>query len=103
MQFEFSVPWISSWGVSYHVGIDGISLLLFVMTTFLTLISIIASWEVKKSIRDYMMAMLALSTGMLGVFISLDLFLFYFFWEFQLVPMYLIIGVWGGPAHLRGR
>ncbi|MCH8313837.1 MAG: Fe-S-binding domain-containing protein, partial [Nitrospinae bacterium] len=100
MQFEFSVPWISSWGVSYHVGIDGISLLLFVMTTFLTLIAIIASWEIKKSIREYMMAMLALSTGMLGVFISLDLFLFYFFWEFQLVPMYLIIGVWGGPRRI---
>ena len=100
MQFEFSVPWISSWGISYHVGIDGISLLLFVMTTFLTLISIIASWEIKKSIREYMMAMLALSTGMLGVFISLDLFLFYFFWEFQLVPMYLIIGVWGGPQRI---
>jgi len=100
MQFEFSVPWIPSWGVSYHVGIDGISLLLFVITTFLTLIAIIASWEIKKSIREYMMAMLALSTGMLGVFISLDLFLFYFFWEFQLVPMYLIIGVWGGPQRI---
>lgn len=100
MQFEFSAPWIASWGVSYHVGIDGISLLLFVMTTFLTLISIIASWEIKKSIREYMMAMLALSTGMLGVFISLDLFLFYFFWEFQLVPMYLIIGIWGGPQRI---
>jgi NADH-quinone oxidoreductase subunit M len=100
MQFEFSAPWISSWGVSYHVGIDGISLLLFVMTTFLTLICIIASWEIKNSIREYMMAMLVLSTGMLGVFISLDMFLFYFFWEFQLVPMYLIIGVWGGPQRI---
>ncbi len=100
MQFEYSTSWISSWGISYHVGIDGISLLLFVMTTFLTLISIIASWEVKKSIREYMMAMLALSTGMLGVFISLDLFLFYVFWEFQLVPMYIIIGVWGGPRRI---
>ena len=100
MQFEYSTSWISSWGISYHVGIDGISLLLFIMTTFLTLISIIASWDVKKSIREYMMAMLALSTGMLGVFISLDLFLFYVFWEFQLVPMYIIIGVWGGPRRI---
>lgn len=100
MQFEYSTPWISSWGISYHVGIDGISLLLFIMTTFLTLISIIASWDVKKSIREYMIAMLTLSTGMLGVFISLDLFLFYVFWEFQLVPMYLIIGIWGGPRRI---
>ena len=100
MQFEYSVPWITSWGISYHVGLDGISLLLFVMTTFLTMISIIASWEIKKNIREYMMAFLALSTGMLGVFISLDMFLFYFFWEFQLVPMYIIIGVWGGPRRV---
>jgi len=100
MQFEFSAPWISSWGINYHVGIDGISLLLYVMTTFLTMVSIIASWEVKKHIREYMMAMLALSTGMLGVFISLDMFLFYVFWEFQLVPMYIIIGVWGGPRRI---
>ncbi|MFQ5451748.1 MAG: NADH-quinone oxidoreductase subunit M [Nitrospinaceae bacterium] len=100
MQFEYTVPWISSWGISYHVGIDGISLLLFIMTTFLTLVSIIASWEIKKYIREYMMAMLALSTGMLGVFIALDMFLFYVFWEFQLVPMYLIIGVWGGPRRV---
>ena len=100
MQFEYSVPWISSWGVSYHIGLDGISLLLYVMTTFLTMISIIASWGVTKNIREYMMAFLALSTGMLGVFISLDMFLFYFFWEFQLVPMYIIIGVWGGPRRV---
>ena len=100
MQFEYSVPWITSWGISYHIGIDGISLLLYVMTTFLTMISIIASWDIQKNIREYMMAFLALSTGMLGVFISLDMFLFYFFWEFQLVPMYLIIGVWGGPQRV---
>jgi len=100
MQFEYSVPWISTWGISYHVGLDGISLLLYIMTTFLTMISIIASWGVTKHIREYMMAFLALSTGMLGVFISLDMFLFYFFWEFQLVPMYIIIGVWGGPRRI---
>ena len=100
MQFEYSVPWITSWGINYHVGLDGISLLLYVMTTFLTMISIIASWGVTKYIREYMIAFLALSTGMLGVFISLDMFLFYFFWEFQLVPMYIIIGVWGGPRRV---
>ncbi len=100
MQFEYNVPWITAWGINYHVGIDGISLLLYVMTTFLTMISIIASWGITKHIREYMMAFLALSTGMLGVFISLDMFLFYFFWEFQLVPMYIIIGVWGGPRRI---
>lgn len=100
MQFEFMVPWIETWGISYHVGIDGISLLLYIMTTFLTAISILASWNIKKYIKEYMFAMLALSTGMLGVFISLDMFLFYVFWEFQLVPMYLIIGIWGGPRRI---
>ena len=100
MQFEYNISWIESWGINYHIGIDGISLLLYVMTTFLTMICIIASWEVKKHIREYMMAMLALSTGMLGVFISLDLFMFYVFWEFQLVPMYIIVGVWGGPRRI---
>jgi len=100
MQFVLNVPWIENWGINFHVGLDGISLLLYVMTTFLTMICIIASWEVKKHIREYMMAMLALSTGMLGVFISLDLFMFYVFWEFQLVPMYIIVGVWGGPRRV---
>ena len=100
MQFGLNISWIESWGTNYHIGLDGISLLLYVMTTFLTMLCIIASWEVKKHIREYMMAMLALSTGMLGVFISLDLFMFYVFWEFQLVPMYIIVGVWGGPRRI---
>jgi len=100
MQFELNISWIESWGINYHIGLDGISLLLYVMTTFLTMICIIASWDVKKHIREYMMAMLALSTGMLGVFIALDLFMFYVFWEFQLVPMYIIVGVWGGPRRI---
>ncbi|CAI2718702.1 NADH-quinone oxidoreductase subunit M [Nitrospina watsonii] len=100
MQFEYITSWIPQWGISYHVGMDGISLLLYIMTTFLTFISILASWEVKKHVKEYMMAMLALSTGMLGVFIALDFFLFYVFWEFQLIPMYIIIGVWGGPRRI---
>ena len=100
MQFEYTTSWIESWGVNYHVGIDGISLLLYIMTTFLTAISILASWNIKKYVKEYMFAMLALSTGMLGVFIALDTFLYYVFWEFQLVPMYLIIGLWGGPRRI---
>ena len=100
MQFELNVPWIEPWGINFHIGLDGISLLLYVMTTFLTMICVIASWDIKKHIREYMIAMLTLSTGMLGVFIALDLFMFYVFWEFQLVPMYIIIGVWGGPRRV---
>ena len=100
MQFELNIPWIEPWGINFHIGLDGISLLLYVMTTFLTMICVIASWDVKKHVREYMIAMLTLSTGMLGVFIAVDLFMFYVFWEFQLVPMYIIIGVWGGPRRV---
>ena len=100
IQFELNIPWIEPWGINFHIGLDGISLLLYVMTTFLTMICVIASWDVKKHVREYMIAMLVLSTGMLGVFISLDLFMFYIFWEFQLIPMYILIGVWGGPRRV---
>lgn len=101
-QFQFvqNVPWIKEFGISYHVGIDGISLFLFLLTSFLSLICILASWNIKDRIKEYMIAMLILQTGMLGVFISLDLFLFYTFWELMLIPMYLIIGVWGGPRRI---
>ncbi|MEC7641239.1 MAG: NADH-quinone oxidoreductase subunit M [Nitrospinota bacterium] len=100
MQFAYSVPWIEAWGISYSIGMDGISLLLYLMTTFLTAVSILASWNVTKYVKEYMIAMLALSTGMLGVFVAMDFFLFYVFWELQLVPMYIIIGVWGGPRRV---
>ena len=96
MQYEFSAVWIENWGINFHVGLDGISLLLYIMTTFLTAICIVSIWTEKKRIKEYMMALLVLSTGMLGVFVALDLFMFYVFWELQLVPMYLIIGIWGG-------
>jgi len=99
-QFVQNVPWIKEFGISYHVGIDGISLFLFLLTSFLSLICILASWSIKDRIKEYMIAMLILQTGMLGVFISLDLFLFYMFWELMLIPMYLIIGVWGGPRRI---
>ncbi|KHE92235.1 MAG: NADH-quinone oxidoreductase subunit M [Candidatus Scalindua rubra] len=99
-QFVQNVPWIKEFGISYHIGIDGISLFLFLLTSFLSLICILASWNIKDRIKEYMIAMLILQTGMLGVFISLDLFLFYMFWELMLIPMYLIIGVWGGPRRI---
>ncbi|MDR4498889.1 MAG: NADH-quinone oxidoreductase subunit M [Candidatus Scalindua sp.] len=99
-QFVENIPWIKEFGISYHVGIDGISLFLFLLTSFLTCIAILASWTIKERIKEYMISMLVLATGMLGVFISLDLFLFYVFWELMLIPMYLLIGVWGGPRRI---
>ncbi len=95
-QFVEKVPWIYSLNVSYHLGIDGISLLLIVLTTFLTLISLVASWSsITKKIKAFNFFVLLLEVGMLGVFSSLDLFLFYIFWEAMLIPMYFIIGIWG--------
>ena len=99
-QFVEKVPWIKEFGISYHVGIDGISLFLFLLTSFISVVSILASWTIKDRIKEYMIAMLVLETGMLGVFISLDMFLFYVFWELMLIPMYLLIGVWGGPRRI---
>ena len=83
------------------MGIDGISLWLFLLTTFITPICLLASWNyIGKRIKEYYIAFLLLETGMLGVFVALDMFLFYVFWELMLIPMYLIIGVWGGPRRI---
>ncbi len=96
-----SVPWIPFFGIRYQLGMDGISLLLVVLTTLLTTVSIIASFgPITTRVKEYMIAFLALEVGMLGVFLALDLFLFYIFWEIVLVPMYLIIGIWGGPNRI---
>lgn len=100
MQFVEKLQWIPSFGIHYHVGIDGISLFLILLTTFITPISILASWHIVRHVKEYMIAMLVLETGMIGVFISLDLFLFYVFWELMLIPMYLLIGIWGGPRRI---
>ncbi len=101
MQFVEKIPWIPSLDVSYHVGIDGISLLLVVLTTFLTPIALLASWEsVHDRIKGFVALMLLLEVGTLGVFVSIDLFLFYVFWEFMLIPMYFIIGIWGGAERV---
>ena len=101
MQFVESKPWIPSWNVNYIVGVDGISMLLVLLTTLLTLICVVASWKaIQKHVKEYMIALLLLETGMLGVFVALDLFLFYIFWEAMLIPMYLLIGIWGGPNKL---
>ena len=100
-QFENSLSWIPSIGVSYHVGVDGISVLLILLTTVLGFLSVLSSWTaITERVKEYYAMMLILQTGMLGVFISLDFFLFYVFWEVMLVPMYFLIGVWGGPRKL---
>ena len=95
------LAWIPDFGVSYHLGIDGISLFLVVLTTLLTTLVILNGFgDVHRRVREYMVLMLVLETGMLGAFVALDLFLFYVFWEVMLVPMYLLIGVWGGARRI---
>ena len=88
--------WIPAFGIQYCVGVDGISLLLVVLTGFLTPLALLSSWEsVHKSVKMFSFFMLALETAMLGVFVSIDLFLFYMFWDAMLIPMYFLIGIWG--------
>jgi NADH-quinone oxidoreductase subunit M len=95
-QFQETYAWIPAFGISYHVGIDGISLLLVVLTGFLTPLALLGSWEsVHKKVKTFSFFMLALESAMIGVFVSLDLFLFYVFWDFMLIPMYFLIGIWG--------
>jgi NADH-quinone oxidoreductase subunit M len=96
MQLIERVPWMPAYGIEYLVGIDGISLFLILLTTFLLPLAILASWPVPERIKEYLICMLLLETGMLGAFVALDLVLFYVFWEVMLVPMILLIGVWGG-------
>ena len=100
-QFQEQKPWIPDFGISYHLGVDGVSLLLILLTTLLSAISIYASFPaIKEKTRGYYAFMLVLETGMLGVFVSLDLFCFYVFWEAMLIPMYFLIGVWGGERRI---
>jgi len=95
-QLEELFPWISSPPIKYHLGIDGISLFLVLLTTLLTPISILASWNsINRSVKGFFVSLLVLETGVIGVFLSLDLFLFFLFWEVMLVPMYFLIGIWG--------
>jgi NADH-quinone oxidoreductase subunit M len=96
MQFEVSHDWLPSLGIRYHVGLDGLSLWLVILTTFLTPISLLASWQsIHARVKAFNIFMLLLEAGMLGVFVALDLFLFYIFWEAMLIPMYFLIGMWG--------
>ena len=100
-QFIEKAEWISSLGIHYHVGIDGISLFFVLLSTFLTPICVLASWAaIRNHVREYMIAFLALETFMIGVFCALDMVLFYIFFEAVLIPMFIIIGVWGGPRRV---
>ncbi len=99
MQFLEDWWWVEAYGISYKIGIDGISLLLVLLTTFLTVLCILCSWTaINFRVKEYMISFLFLETGMIGALVALDLILFYVFWEVMLIPMYLLIGVWGNPA-----
>ncbi|MBN1911264.1 MAG: NADH-quinone oxidoreductase subunit M [Pirellulales bacterium] len=97
MQHAFSVDWIPSFNIDYFLGVDGISLPLVVLTSFLSLLAMAASLRIDRHVKAYCILFLLLETGMLGVFMALDFFLFYVLWEVMLLPMYFLIGVWGGP------
>jgi len=96
MQFETKIPWIANLGISYHVGLDGISLFLVLLTTFIMPITILSSWHsIHKGMREFLILMLLLETALIGTFAALDMILFFVFWEAVLIPMYFIIGIWG--------
>jgi NADH-quinone oxidoreductase subunit M len=99
IQFGYSTPWIAvaDFEINYSVGVDGLSFPLIILTTLITFLSCLASWNIDKSVKAYHALFLFLETGMLGTFMALDFFLFYVFWEIMLLPMYFLIGVWGGP------
>ena len=100
-QFLLKVSWISNLNISFFVGIDGMSMLLILLTAFITPLTLISSWSsIDKNVKEFTFFMLLLETGIIGVFISLDLFLFYIFWELMLIPMYFIIGIWGGKRRI---
>ena len=101
MQFRFAAPWVGDWGIWYAVGVDGISLFMVLLTTLLVPLTVLGSYAyVEKRERAYYALLLVLTTGMLGVFVALDLFFFYVMWEVMLIPMYFLIGVWGGENRL---
>jgi NADH-quinone oxidoreductase subunit M len=101
MQNEAAIPWIADWGIHYRVGMDGISLFMVLLTTFLLPLSVLGSWTyIDKREKAYYAMLLALTTGVVGVFVSLDMFLFYVFWEMMLIPMYFLIGIWGGKERI---
>lgn len=103
LQFVTNLPWIqvAKWNINFHMGVDGLSILLVLLTTFLTPIALLSTWSaIEDRVKDFMVFFLLLEVGMLGVFVAQDMFLFYVFWEFTLVPMYFLIGIWGGARRM---
>ena len=101
MQFTETLSWIPAFGIDYRLGVDGISLLMVVLTTLLTPLAVLSSWrEIQNRVKEFYVAILLLETAMLGVFVALDFFLFYVFWEAMLIPMALMIGIWGGERRI---
>lgn len=101
MQFVEKASWIPPWGIMYHLGVDGLSLLLVLLTTFLAPLAFLSTWtDITDRVKGFNIFLLLLETGMIGVFVALDFFLFYVFWEFTLVPMYFLVGIWGGPRRV---
>jgi len=101
MQFVEHVYWVKDMGLGYFVGIDGISLWLVLLTTFFIPICVLASWTyIEKRVKEFLVSMLLLESAMIGAFVALDLVVFYIFWEFMLIPMFLLIGIWGGPRRV---
>ncbi len=100
-QFLINLPWIDSFNAHYLLGVDGVSLMLILLTTFTLPLALIGTWNsIQHSFKTYFVCLLLLETGLVGTFASLDLFLFYVFWELTLIPMYFIIGIWGGPQRV---
>ncbi|MBI4867093.1 MAG: NADH-quinone oxidoreductase subunit M [Candidatus Wallbacteria bacterium] len=101
LQFVESRPWIAEWGITWFVGVDGLSILLVVLTAFLTpVVALSAFSAVEEGVKGYYVSLLMLETAMLGALVALDIFLFYVFWELMLIPMFFLIGVWGGPRRI---
>jgi NADH-quinone oxidoreductase subunit M len=97
LQFVVKVPWIASYNIEYFVGVDGVSISMVLLTAFLCPICILASWGIERAVKGYFALFLLLETAMIGIFCAMDFFLFYVFWELMLLPMYFLIGIWGGP------
>ncbi|MEK7281134.1 MAG: proton-conducting transporter membrane subunit, partial [Chloroflexota bacterium] len=94
-QFEENVSWISALNASYHLGVDGINLPMVLLTVFIGFFAVLVSWKIELRVKEYFAWLLVLETGVLGVFLSLDLLLFFLFWEVELIPMYMLISIWG--------
>ncbi|HSB30538.1 MAG TPA: proton-conducting transporter membrane subunit, partial [Candidatus Sulfobium mesophilum] len=101
MQFVERHKWIPAWNINYSLGLDGISILFVLLSTLVTILCVLISWNsIKTKVKEFYISLLIVEGAMIGVFCALDFFLFYIFWEAMLIPMYFLIGIWGGPAKI---